>query len=135
MNTNTNPPDMQSPQTTLQEVYDFVVMHLLTQGSQSHDGINCCYRDTEGRTCAVGCLIPGEIYCKELEGKDYQSISHFLEWDERFDGLLTALQTIHDSPHAWREPAGLTHAGARLLHTLARECGLSAPLAIVLQDD
>jgi hypothetical protein len=54
---------------TKKEIFDKVVAHLLTQQAQSknHYG-DCLYRSPDGLKCAVGCLIPDELYDKEIEG-------------------------------------------------------------------
>jgi len=59
---------------TLQEVYDIVAQHLLTQGAVAlqtlpHGGVACAYRGDNGLKCAIGALIPDHLYCPELEGK------------------------------------------------------------------
>lgn len=49
---------------TKQQVFNKVVKHLFTQGYASvnkHNG-KCMYRNTEGLSCAVVCLIPDEYY-------------------------------------------------------------------------
>jgi len=48
---------------TLQETFDKVARHLLTQQAKAEqpDG-NCAYRGEHGRKCAVGCLISDEEY-------------------------------------------------------------------------
>jgi hypothetical protein len=42
---------------TLQELFDFVAQHLLTQGDTAMQGSAPILRNNEGQTCAVGCLI------------------------------------------------------------------------------
>ena len=54
---------------TAQEVFDFVVNHLRTQGKQAvdRDG-DCQYCTPDGLKCAVGCLIPDDKYDPCIEG-------------------------------------------------------------------
>ena len=49
---------------SLQEVFDRVASHLLTQSARSllPDGSGCAYRGANGRMCAVGCLIADYEY-------------------------------------------------------------------------
>ena len=52
-----------------QEVFDKIYLHLIEQGRKSvnSDG-RCQYRYPDGDKCAIGCLIPDELYTPELEG-------------------------------------------------------------------
>lgn len=46
-----------------------VKTHLLTQMKKSiTPGGDCSYRDYNGLSCAIGCLIPDEIYNDKIEG-------------------------------------------------------------------
>lgn len=91
---------------TLQEIYDKVRTHLLTQNAKAKESF-CMYRTPKGLTCAVGCLL-GDYYSTELEGNSL--------WSPRLQGALAAagvldlnndetnklnllrrLQVIHDS--------------------------------------
>ena len=107
---------------TKQEVFDKVATHLLTQMEQSRseaakgfskEPTGCAYRGDGGKMCAVGCLIPDDIYDEEMEGKiSYSLFYDFYKFRELFDtsvpateitALLSALQKIHDcsNPSAW----------------------------------
>lgn len=59
---------------TRQEVYNKVRDHLLAQGEQSAGMMGCQYRaersDGTVLMCAIGCLIPDELYDDGLEGMD-----------------------------------------------------------------
>ena len=87
-----------------QEVYDKVKAHLLTQNAKSisKDGF-CKYRMIRStKRCAIGCLIPDNLYEKEMEGNAVHNLLHdFPKVKEFFDGvssnLLDALQSVHDS--------------------------------------
>lgn len=99
----------------------------------SGDGENvvCCYRDDQGRKCAVGALIPDSLYHRGLEGAcvvsdriadalhradvidkdDYNAVkSRADSWtNSPRIRLLRTLQQIHD--RAARESAPLDSAG------------------------
>lgn len=45
-----------------------IATHLAKQRGQSHSNGRCMYRNGSGRMCAVGCLIPDELYHPNLEG-------------------------------------------------------------------
>jgi len=94
---------------TYQEMFDKVCAHLLTQNKKAMDyeGI-CRYRSDDGTKCAIGCLIPDDLYEKELEGKgvrelilsEFKFSSYLQQFDLKF---LIALQATHDctSPSKW----------------------------------
>lgn len=92
--------------TKLQEIFDRVAAHLLTQNSKATDeaGRECMYRAPDGRKCAVGCLIDDKFYTADLE-------SRTVSWPEVQDALelsmgcrmsqvtykmLADLQRLHD---------------------------------------
>jgi hypothetical protein len=52
-----------------QELFDTVATHLLRQGrkAETERGV-CKYRTDDGLKCAVGVLIPDELYCPIFEG-------------------------------------------------------------------
>lgn len=98
---------------SLQDIFDKVVNHLLTQNQKSKDYLKyrddakpiltCTYRslldDNTILKCAIGCLVPNDKYSESFEGKSIASlIEHlnlFIE-PTRLD-LLIHLQTIHDN--------------------------------------
>ena len=91
---------------TLQETFDFVANHLLRQGCrsmlvekiESRTITTCAYRGSEGRMCAVGCLIPDNLYDYDME---YKGVQHLNEFSPLFRvdqmNLLSALQSKHDN--------------------------------------
>ena len=85
-----------------QEVFDIVVNHLFTQGRPSYGGVqNCMYRAPDGLRCAVGVLIPDNLYDPEFEGDTADCVIQKLFNKDRADwrehkGLLLALQEVHD---------------------------------------
>jgi hypothetical protein len=88
---------------TEQEIFDTVALHLIKQGKQSIDADdNCLYRGPEGLKCAIGCLIPDELYLSKMEchGVSHLFVNYVsLNFLQPFDALLNDLQRAHD-----REP-------------------------------
>lgn len=103
---------------TLQETFDRVAKHLLTQNQKCadpEDSTRCLYRGPNGLQCAAGCLIPEEMYREELENapvdsKDYRGeqfspvgvILESLGYDTAF---VQRLQDIHDTQcvSSWKD--------------------------------
>ena len=81
---------------TLQEVFNKVSLHLLTQGQMSLNDSMCMYRGENGMKCAAGALIPDDEYNPEMEKKlwDILVSLHFVE--NKFTQEIKELQTIHD---------------------------------------
>lgn len=60
----------------LQDIFNRVYLGLKSQGFErsmvedevASDGVVCAYRGAEGRKCAVGHLIPDELYTELVEG-------------------------------------------------------------------
>lgn len=96
-----------------QEIFDKVAEHLLTQNCRSvkKDALGmypCVYRTTEGLKCAIGCLIPEELYDPLMEGLPVETLLRgFIELREYVPevSLAKSLQTVHDlhPPEAWRD--------------------------------
>lgn len=59
----------------MQEIFDGVMTHLHTQGKRAIglDG-ECVYRGPNNLKCAVGCLIPEELYNSKMEGNNVKQI-------------------------------------------------------------
>lgn len=100
---------------TEQEIFDKVVNHLLTQNFQSmgyvgadeYDDEICAYRSSEGLKCAIGCLIPDDLYDMGMESLSISSLCREFKLPDFFfenQSLLELLQYIHDykSPESWR---------------------------------
>lgn len=101
---------------TRREVFDQVKAHLLKQGHRSYSRVQgCVYRGKDGDMCAVGCLIPDDIYDMNMEGTD--ALGLFSDWDYEMEqcsldqdehgALLMALQAIHDQMDPEKWPAAL----------------------------
>jgi len=99
---------------TNQEIFDISASHLLKQGQRatSKSKNACVYRHSSGRKCAVGILIPDELYKPAMDKngvgvntlmRDYPSLFPYLG-GEKSVALVGRLQTIHDSqdPKNWR---------------------------------
>lgn len=93
---------------TNQEAFDIAARHLLKQRRKSYWGGACAYRDGYGLKCAVGCLIPDELYKPEMECSDfgaglsvaglcekYPEVAALLEGVDMC--LLNDLQNCHDA--------------------------------------
>lgn len=64
-----------TPQTTSQELFDYVTSFLLKQGEQSRGpGGACAYRGRDGLMCAVGCVVPDEFYSPSMEGEGIDTV-------------------------------------------------------------
>lgn len=90
----------------LKQIYDTVRSHLLLQMKQSIDAAGIyMYRGDNGMKCAIGCLIPDQIYVADMEGDIDQMLT--LWPDHPFhDGdvaFMEDLQYIHDTidPEFW----------------------------------
>lgn len=99
--------------TTLQEIFDRICEHAVTQSSRSEDDEGgCLYRHPDGRRCFVGVLISDEAYSPELEDRSvgHVEICRALERsgvpissNRELSSALDGLQGIHDfnDPEDW----------------------------------
>lgn len=86
---------------TPQELINKVYSHLIKQGGPSQNNGSCAYRAPDGRQCAIGCLIPDELYSPEMEHNSLGvlleiSNFHLPKFMQENQNLLQALQNIHD---------------------------------------
>lgn len=96
---------------TEQEVFDKVKAHLLQQNSKAlYKGSGGVYKAEDGKKCAVGCLIPDELYEERFEGLGVLTLlQESTKLRELFEGvdtvLLMDLMLIHDTkdPIDWPE--------------------------------
>ena len=107
---------------TLQQIFNKVAAHLLTQNAKSelppvafpdadYDESTCAYRGSNGTACAIGCLISDEHYdAAELEGRQVTSTAvrealraSDVPLNSRTMELLINLQRVHDDypPQDW----------------------------------
>lgn len=96
---------------SIAEIIAYVGVNLLKQGKRSAieraDSYDkCMYRGPNGTKCAVGMLIPDELYDKEIESMEARSLPRILKVKMRSNkiDLLEDLQSIHDERRAeyWR---------------------------------
>ncbi len=96
-----------------QEIFNKVATHMAEQGCRStlsdpeQPTASCAYRGDGGTKCAIGCLIPDNLYTKKLEGvvvTDDRVQSILIEAgvlnsfkDLSLTCLLKYLQDIHDN--------------------------------------
>jgi hypothetical protein len=109
-----------------QEIFDFVAKGLLAQGRQSLKTFTisdneddcgnplpdtttsaCAYRGDDGVACAVGLLIPDDLYSPDWDGTTDGVGVHTVVFDrpslaslEPHQGLLGSLQACHDQVDA-----------------------------------
>ena len=113
-----------------QEVFDKVYRHLITQGARALEndepGAVCQYRAPDGKRCAIGCLIPDEMYHPKIEGRSSGNLQIELPgfialFDRDFNfNLLRKLQSLHDfyPVREWRQS----------LAYVAKKFGLTVPV-------
>jgi hypothetical protein len=116
----------------LEKIFLRVRQHLLTQGEAAMESFSCLYRTSDGRSCAVGCLISREAYDEEIEGNDvavlrtcYPPVAKSIgftgdeEFDDALEELLRRLQNLHDTgdPDKWKDD----------LDAVARQYGFTTP--------
>lgn len=96
-----------------QEIFNAVATHLFTQGERAVErgDVVCKYR-AGNLKCAVGALIPDEIYDPKMDketngdGTGVRSLLHRFEnilpsWFEDNWRLLESLQLVHDRLSSW----------------------------------
>ena len=117
-----------------QETFETVSKHLFAQGKRSYDeGQRICqYRYTDGTKCAVGCLIPDEMYKEGMEGWSVRILFNtFPEIKELLGAenirLLENLQTAHDNQYSWSDTSSMRSA--------LTEVGLNHGLSTTFLDD
>lgn len=117
-----------------QEIFDTVARHIFTQGvpgghTDLQNNFACQYRGTGGTSCAVGCLIPDDVYRSEMEGNDVEYLldkyySTLPSWMQESGGLLAKLQNVHDFLPAWRSAGAMRIK----LHRVAMDYNLDTSL-------
>ena len=94
-----------------QQIFDKVVLHLLTQNTQSvtRGGNGCRYRGVNGTMCAVGCLIDDDEYdaCMEQHSVQEEPLQDWIQQKypnvDNITSFLYDLQQVHDlsRPGQW----------------------------------
>jgi len=105
---------------TLQEIMDTMTLHMLQQGKKSVEYVadiktpQCKYRTRSGLKCAVGALIPDELYSEKLEGNCSSGprvtkilLLAGIPEDLIIFDTLENFQKIHDTLEPWQWPMHL----------------------------
>lgn len=88
---------------SLQEIFDFVSEHLLTQNHVSMHNYKCVYRQPDnGMMCAAGVCIPDDKYDTEMENKHFivVNLEFNLGYTDDQVGLISKLQYVHDNTYS-----------------------------------
>lgn len=119
------------PALTKQQIFEKVCRHLARQAAPSvrhkpdDPEPDCLYRGPKGLRCAVGCLIPDNLYRPTMEGYNVSDLAKFhpeLPHLRRHTNILTKMQYIHDSQKPDQWPAAL--------EVLAKEHKLTMPATV-----
>ena len=87
---------------TLREIFETVKAHLLAQGKQAADeNGQCLYRAPGGLKCAVGCLIPDELYTQKTFRQPLVDVLNAAGIPGAACDLLLDLQNAHDFSGNW----------------------------------
>ena len=82
------------------EIVETVTKHLLAQGKKSKEseGTKCLYRGPNGLQCAIGCLIPDDMYKSWFDDQGYidMTIAAAANISPDDIDLARRLQKIHD---------------------------------------
>ncbi len=114
---------------TNQEIFDKVSEFLIKQGKPCMTDVGCTYRGPDGLKCAVGCVLPDELYHPGMDTSDDGGI-HTIWWKypevAGYFGqvklpFLQELQKVHDK---WSDH-GSTETFARQMLDTAKTFGLS----------
>jgi hypothetical protein len=127
------------PKFTAQSFYDAVCAHLVAQGKRCYQaGVGCLYRGPEGLKCAIGAVIPDDIYTPEMDRNDgFTALGLYTDFPEvqpyipNMD-LAISLQHVHDIPDTWdTHYGGLSKQGKDSLEGIAKRFKLM-PYAFML---
>jgi len=63
---------------SMQQLFEDAIVPVIEQGGGSYDfdHLSCLYRGPNGRKCAIGHLIPDELYNKRMENKSICNLLH-----------------------------------------------------------
>ena len=115
---------------TAQQTFEHVVKHLFKQGRRSYsDASGCLYKGPNNTSCAVGCLIPDDVYSTGMEGKPYGNTSNLFDHYPvltkvmpKHTYLLRSLQKVHDGNSVWKNE--------KLMRDVLRDVGKAHKLKI-----
>lgn len=117
-------------ETSLQDIFNHVAEHMLTQNKQAQDEDgNCKYRAEDGLTCAVGCLIDADEYSETMEGESVDSVlkQAGVTLDAEKVELLMCLQNIHDDSGMFSGNRDAVEIWPKMLRDLAETNKLQLP--------
>lgn len=110
-----------------QEIFETVATHLFKQGEPAKAEAGCLYRGPNGTMCAVGVLIPDDMYDPMLDdtkGFDSTTIVDIIHDEKRSifvpeymkdnEYLLSGLQSVHDSDESWESTENMQSALKRV---------------------
>lgn len=84
-----------------QEAFDKICKHLMTQNEKAWENGSCVLCTPTGLKCAIGCLIPDELYDPSLENLVPAYIGTVERLKPLFDGvdkdLLDHCRCVHDN--------------------------------------
>ena len=85
-----------------QQVFDYISRHLLTQGEKCQEFDDdtspvCVYRNSDGQSCAAGCLIGPEEYHPAFESLDWNTLMNDDKVPSVHYGLISYMQKVHDN--------------------------------------
>ena len=82
---------------TDQTAFDAAYVHCMKQKVRavSDDG-DCLYRGPNGTKCAVGCLIPDDLYDPSMEHEDGYEVMEIIGWGHLNHSLIDRVQEAHD---------------------------------------
>ena len=97
-------------------IFAKVSKHLIKQNAQSRNPVgDCVFRNYQGQSCAIGCLIPKDRYESSFEGElleEDEDLQHVLKHAIGVNPkkraakieLLQALMAVHDrfKPDEWK---------------------------------
>lgn len=113
---------------SLQEIFDFVSEHLLTQNQVSSlYNEYCVYRHPDNLMCAAGVCIPDDKYNTKMEHKSFISVNieFKLGYTRKQVSLISKLQSVHDStyPKYWNHELNsvAAHFGLNGVSTMTAE--------------
>lgn len=95
-----------------QFIFDVVYTHLIRQQKRSEE-YGMCYYKLNGLMCAIGCLIPDNLYDRRMEGRvittllnERKELKQYLNLKSCYARtILFGLQKIHDTvePRQWKK--------------------------------
>ena len=81
---------------TDQTAFDAAYVHCMEQEVRAMGNGLCLYRGPNGTKCAIGCLIPDNLYRKGMEGDPASDVAESLGW-ELNPHLVDCIQEAHDN--------------------------------------